>query len=453
MKFIAKMLLLLFPFFLMGKSIATNCDEYLIQAEKNWHFSGSVLIVKKGKILLSKGYGHAIFEHSIANNESTIFRMASLTKPITATAILYLCEKGYLDLNTPISYYLPNFSKRMGKKITIHHLLTHTSGLPDYLDYANLEWKRINHSPEELLKSIRNKTLLFRPGTQVKQSHTNYILLGAIIEAVTEKTYDDFLEDTFFTPLKMFASGYNDERLPLPKKAIGYAHNEKGKLICAPFEDLSIHYSSAGLYTCVEDLYLWDKALEEEKLISKKSMQKAWTPHAGHYGYGWSIQEKFSKKMATHTGAINGFVATYIKFFDDGLTVIILSNNEKSPTKIIAESLAAIAFGFPYELPTKRQTVMLPSSQYQKYIGQYMRGDKNEIKIYTNKDRLFLLLDNKKKQELFPLTAQGNDFYCKDKLDLKITFHQDSLGEANFLVIYENNQEFIFKKNFEDATI
>jgi CubicO group peptidase (beta-lactamase class C family) len=445
---------IILPCFIFSKNLSEELNLFLSDSEKNWNFSGSVLVSKKDKIILRQGYGKANFEHDVENSSDTIFRISSLSKLITATAILSLQEKGLIDLDKSIVAYLPYYPKKTGKKITIHHLLTHSSGIPDYTKFADYEkFQRQNLSTQKLISSFRNRTLEFRPGTKSEYSNSNYVLLGAIIEAITNTTYDKYLEKQIFSPLNMVSSGYDKQHIAIPKKAMGYSYDNKEHLINASFIDMTTSYSSAGLYSSIEDLFLFDRALQNQKILSIDSLKAFFTPHVGNFGYGWSIVKKFGKKMAYQTGKINGFHSTYVKFLNDDVTIIILSNNEKNPTETIADSLAAIIFSEPYENPVVRNEADVKTNIYKNYIGKYFHGNKKEMEIYTYNDRLFLLLDKKKKIELLPTSSEGKEFFCKSILDLKVTFNNDSFGDINYLSIYEKNQKFFFKKHKENDEI
>lgn len=327
----------------MAQDIEKKVDKYMNIYLKKGNFSGSVLIAKDGKILVKKGYGLADIENNITNNSKTIFRLASVSKQFTAMAIMELYEKELLDLNDTLTKYIPDYPH--GNKITIHNLLTHTSGIQNFTDFSDyVERLAIPTTIEETIKRFKNKPLNFTPGDEFRYSNSNYILLAYIIEKVSGKTYEKFIKENIFKPLNMVNSGNDRSNLVLKNRAKGYYFIEGGP-VDAWYIDMSIHIGGGSLYSTVEDLYLWDRALYTEKLVSKDSMAKIFTPYKGGYGYGWSIGENYGRKCISHRGGINGFSTIIERYVKDDVCVIVLSNMENAPTDTISRDLAFIAFG------------------------------------------------------------------------------------------------------------
>lgn len=290
-------------------------------------FTGSVLIVKEGKVLFRKGYGMADYEKKIPNTPSTSFRIGSITKQFTAMCILILEEKGLLNTHDPISKYIYDYPN--GDQITIHNLLTHTSGIAPYFFRLSEDTNRY-YSPLDLISLFKDKPASFKPGEKFDYINSNYVLLGYIIEKVSGKKYKDFLQQSIFTPLDMKNSGYEDRETTFQNKAIGYRsllfHPKK-----ADYYDMSILYSNGGLRSTVEDLYKWDQALYTEKLVKKKTLKKMFTVYYDvkpilPYSYGWYI-EKFDCMF--HGGYTNGFSSFIYRDTRKHLVIIILSNEDK----------------------------------------------------------------------------------------------------------------------------
>jgi len=184
----------------VAQDIEAKVDEYVGTYLKIGNFSGSILIAKEGRILLSKGYGMANLEHDVPNAPQTIFRLGSVTKQFTSMAIMQLREKGRLDVDDPIAKYLPTYPN--GEEITIHHLLTHTSGIPDFGEFPDLQKTIMIPSPvEKTIQRFKDKPLEFTPGEKFKYSNSGYILLGYIIEKVCGTSYEEFLKENVFQPL------------------------------------------------------------------------------------------------------------------------------------------------------------------------------------------------------------------------------------------------------------
>ena len=329
-----------------SKTIDNSIEEYLSSANSRGHFSGAVLIAKDGKIILDKGYGMANYEEGIPAAPNTKFRLASLTKQFTAMAIMILQEKGKINVQDPVSKYL-NDPPPAWNAITIYHLLTHTSGIPDLLRLPGFEkMKREKHTPAELIEFFKNRPLDFVPGENFTYSNSGYILLGYIIEKITGSSYSNFLRATIFEPLGMKDTGFETEPGMSKQKATGY-YLDHEQIVSSAYVDMTVPFSAGGLYSTVEDLYKWDQALYTEKLVSKKSRDAMFTPYRNNYGFGFVISRLYDRKFISHSGSIEGF-ATYIaRYPDDRVTIIVLNNvgGSQPPVGRMAINLAAILFG------------------------------------------------------------------------------------------------------------
>ncbi len=241
-------------------------------------FMGTVLVEKDGKLLLNQGYGSAELEWNIPNTPDAKFRLGSLTKQFTAASILLLEERGKLKVEDPISKYLPD-APAAWSKITIYHVLTHTSGLPSFTgfpEYSSTEWKDTN--PAELVARFRDKPLDFEPGTKFSYSNSGYVLLGYLIEKVSGQTYADFLQQNIFTPLGMTDTGLDSNAAILPKRAQGYAPSKTG-IHHAGYISMTIPFSAGALYSTTGDLLKWEQGLFSAKVITTASLAKMTTPH------------------------------------------------------------------------------------------------------------------------------------------------------------------------------
>lgn len=336
------------------QSTASRIDEYMrIYEQKGW-FSGTVLAAKKGDIIISKGYGMANYELGIPNTPQTRFHLGSVTKQFTAMAIMQLQEKGLLSVNDTLSKYIPDYPN--GKKITIHHLLTHTSGIPDYIndDSTFSSICKLYHPLNKMIERFKNKALEFEPGTRYEYSNSGYLLLSYIIEKVSGKTYEDFLEENIFKPLNMKNTGYDHTKPLIKNRASGYSIS-RDRLTNAEYFDRSNLQGADGLYSTVEDLYLWDRALYTEKLVSRGTLDKIFTPYppANTYGYGWT-----TNRIATrHFGRMDGFYTFICRNTQEDTVLIVLSNIQQAPVNIIGKDLNSILLGRGYKLPENLSTI------------------------------------------------------------------------------------------------
>lgn len=329
--------------------LTSKTDELL----KYHQFQGTVLIAKEGKILFSKGYGFANEEHQIPNSPDTVFRIGSITKQFTAIAILQLQEQGKLNMEDPISKYLLDYPN--GDQITIHHLLSHTSGIPSITDFPNLqEIQRQPTTIDQVIHYFKHIPLNFVPGTNCDYSDSGYIVLGAIIEVASGTPYHYYLQTQLLDPLHMQSTYYDDHHAIIPKRASGYAKNYEGQLKHASFIDMSFPHAAGGLVTTVKDLYKLDRALKEKKLLSKENNDLLFTIHGINpnspitYGYGFFIGSQNAElgqaddSIIGHYGTIEGFRAASYRYLDDDLSIILLSNVENTDINALHIAIAQI---------------------------------------------------------------------------------------------------------------
>ena len=433
----------------VAQDIEAKVDEYVGTYLKIGNFSGSILIAKEGRILLSKGYGMANLEHDVPNAPQTIFRLGSVTKQFTSMAIMQLREKGRLDVDDPIAKYLPTYPN--GEEITIHHLLTHTSGIPDFGEFPDLQKTIMIPSPvEKTIQRFKDKPLEFTPGEKFKYSNSGYILLGYIIEKVSGTSYEEFLEENIFQPVNMMNTGYDHHDTLLKHRASGYSIGGGG-LTNAAYIDMSIPYAAGALYSTVEDLYLWDRALYTEKLVKKSSLDRMFTPFVetesgaikAHYAYGWNVLSLFDRKVITHSGGINGFRQQIARYVDDDVCIVVLSNIETAPVDKISMDLAAIVFGEEYEVPKERMAAEVNPRIYDAYVGQYELAPDLIVTVTKENNRLFAQATGQPKFELYP--ESGTKFFAR-VADIQVTFVKNEKGEVTQLIAHQEGTDTAAKK-------
>ncbi|MBP1995427.1 serine hydrolase domain-containing protein [Paenibacillus eucommiae] len=310
-------------------NVTEHIHSYLEPLAQEGKFCGAILASHNGSILYSNGFGKANFELAVENTTKTKFRIGSITKTFTAVSVLQLVQKGKLNLDDPVSKYFPN--QKDGDKITVHHLLTHTSGIPNYTDDPHmLEWSAQPSSPEKLIERFSQNDLEFPPGEQYKYSNSGYVLLGSILEQISGQSYELYLKEHIFEPLGMKDSGLDTPGCILDFRASGYHLSENGSLLNAPFFDPSNAYSAGAIISTIEDMHIWDQTLHTEKLLKKSFIDQMFTPVKGEhdymYGYGWIIQDTPFGKLVAHSGGIPGFSSVLIRFLDNGVCVHVLSN-------------------------------------------------------------------------------------------------------------------------------
>jgi CubicO group peptidase (beta-lactamase class C family) len=341
-------------------NLKQQLDAYFRQLVEERTFSGSVLIEKDGVVLLKKGYGKSDYEKGKNNHIETNFNIASMNKAFTAMCILILEERGILSVNDTVDQFIPEYPN--GNLITLHHLMTHTSGIyafiNDPIDGLQVDsWRDFDKffTPEGLMELFMYRPLYFEPGTDWSYANSNFILLGVIIERVTGMTYAEFLKTNILDPLKMNHTFYDPyEKTHEHQKAVGYENINGDIPEKAIYWNPSLIFSAGGIFSTVKDLEKWSEALQSEKLVSRATLQKMFTPIQGYifnYAYGWFIFDELYNgqvyKHIWHGGAMPGYHSAISLFPEDNLTVIILENLS-APTedvytfdlKIIPEQVA-----------------------------------------------------------------------------------------------------------------
>jgi len=307
-------------------------------------FMGSVLVARGGQVILSKGYGSANLEWNIPNSPTTKFRLGSITKQFTAASVLLLEERGKLSTGDPVKKYLPD-APAAWDKITIFHLLTHTSGIPNFTSFP--EYKKIEPfatTPGEVVARFRDKPLDFAPGEKWSYSNSGYLLLGYLIEKITGGSYEKFVTENIFTPLGMKDSGCDSNSAVIAHRASGYVHDARG-FENAGFIHMSIPHAAGALYSTTEDLLKWEQGLFGGKVLKPESLAKMTTPFKENYACGLGVQIIDGHKRIEHGGGIEGFNTNLAYYPDEKLTVVVLANvNGKAPEEIAAK-LASIAHG------------------------------------------------------------------------------------------------------------
>ena len=347
-----------------GQTKAEKIDELMRLYNEYGQFNGSVLVAENGKVIFKKGFGMANMEWEVPNQPDTKHRLGSVTKQFTAMLILQLVEEGKLNLNVPITTYLPDYPKETGDIITIHHLLTHTSGIPNFTSFPNYqkELSKNSYNPKALIKIFSDSSLQFKPGEKFSYSNSGYLLLGAIIEKVSGKPYEQILHEKILDPLKMNNTGYDHHETILKNRASGYEKNEN-KLRNADYIDMSVPFSAGALYSTVEDLYLWDQALYNETLLPSKTRDLLFKPYikamGASYGYGWFVIKTpigntgDSVIVIGHTGGINGFNTSIQRIPSDKHLIVLLNNTGGAALIEMTTAIMSILYNTSYEMPKK----------------------------------------------------------------------------------------------------
>lgn len=344
---------------------AEQIEELLSAFEEYGKFNGSVLVSDQGKVIYKKGFGMANMEWDIPNQPNTKHRLGSITKQFTAMLILQLVAEGKLDLQAPITTYLPDYPKANGDRITSHHLLTHTSGIPNYTSFPKFreDENRNPYTPEEFVKKFDEKELDFTPGEKFSYSNSGYFLLGVLVEKLSGKSYEQMLQDKILTPLNMKDTGYDHFGDILKNRATGYERSGRD-YVNSSYLDMSIPYAAGSMYSTVEDLYKWDQALYTTSILPKQYMTLYFKPYIpaygnSHYAYGWGVgYTKIGKSMDSiyaigHGGGINGFNTNISRTTSNNSLIVLLNNTGGAPLNDMTTAIRGILHGKEYDMPKK----------------------------------------------------------------------------------------------------
>lgn len=424
------------------EDIAARVDEYIGPYVTMHQFSGTVLIAQNGQVMVSKGYGMANYQYDIPNGPQTKFRIGSLTKSFTAMAVMMLQERGLLDVSDPISTYIPDYPN--GGIITIHHLLTHTSGIPDHAELPdyNRERRVYRYDIDDTIETFKNLPLEFTPGEKFQYSNSGYILLGYIIEKVSQTSYENFIGRNILQPLGMEHTGYEHTGEIIHGLAAGYTM-QGSDIVNAAYRDISNAHASGALYSTAEDLYLWDRALYTESLVGRESLEKMFTPYTETYGYGWGVVDVFDRLMLGHNGETDGYQTNITRFPNDDVCIIVLSNFEQAPVGRIGIDLAAMVFGEPYDIPKVRQEIAVDPAVLKAYTGEYELNADFHLVISVENDRLFCQPTGQPLLELHPETETS---FFLGEVDAQISFVSNENDIIDTLILHQGGNDITFTK-------
>ncbi|HEV7475488.1 MAG TPA: serine hydrolase, partial [Pyrinomonadaceae bacterium] len=353
--------LLVFQTTICAQDKARKIDGLMSLYHQYQEFNGTVLVAENGSVIYKKGFGLANMEWNIPNEPDTKFRLGSITKQFTATLILQLVEQGKLKLDGKVTDYLPDYRKDTGARMTLHHLLSHTSGLPNYTAQPGF-FQNVSRNPfkvDDFVKQYASGDLEFEPGAKFNYSNSGYFLLGDIIEKITGKPYEQVLKEQILDPVGMKNTGYDHYGTILSKRAAGYVKTQNGYENAA-YLDMTIPYAAGSLYSTVEDLFLWDQALYGEKILSAASKELMFKPNLEGYGYGFGIRKaslgpnKLAVPVIEHNGGINGFNTTIVRLVGDKRLIVLLDNTSQGRyLDGLALGITNILYDQPYESPKR----------------------------------------------------------------------------------------------------
>jgi CubicO group peptidase (beta-lactamase class C family) len=396
----------------------------------------AVAIVRHGRIVRAQGYGMANLEHQVPVRSTTVFQSGSIGKVFTAAEILLLVQDGKLALDDPISKYLDGTPAEW-RSITIRHLLTHTSGLPDYGEDSTWLDLRRDYSEDELLRIIASHPLLRAPGQEWIYSNAGYTLLGMIIRSVTGAHWGVFLKQRIFDPLGMETARVISEEDIVPNRAAGYRVVDgevKNQEWVAPGQNT---VAEGALYLSVLDLAKWDAALYGDSLFARATKGLMWSPtrlndgRMVSYGLGWFLQEEPGRRAVEHDGEWQGFRSWLGRFLDDSLTVIVLGNSNSAAflPDLVGHRIAALVD--PALAPPVRTPIHLSPEALAEYAGQYRLPSGLRFQFRVAADGLDLSIGGQPVARVLP--ASKDVFFAPAFPIATFLFVRDSSGTISWL--------------------
>ncbi len=425
-----------------ASELTAKVEEYMTARVDRDRFSGTILIAHDSKPIVRRAYGMANLELDVPCKPESIYRLGSITKQFTATAVLILQEQGKLKVSDPVGKHVAKTPKTWDK-ITIEHLLTHTSGIPNYTGLASFS-KLITTklALTELIATFKDLPLRFPPGEKFEYSNSGYIVLGQVIETAAGKTYEQFLKEVIFDPLGMRDTAYDHPTPIVKNRAAGYGRFLGLATANADYIDMSLPHAAGALHSTVDDLLKWDQAIATAKLVPAKSLEAMFTPRKGNYGYGWMIEKRFGQTRQEHGGRIPGFVAMIARFPAEKLLIVILSNQDFAPVSRIGDDLAAIALGQPYVVPRLPKPIVVDAKALDLFTGEYEvdrpQGEKRIVKVAQDGKRL-VIGPKEGKSVMLAVPESSTGFYVLFQ-DVAFEFDRDKEGAVLGFTMIEDNE-------------
>ncbi len=438
-----------------GQDRVHRIDSLLHALYAKKKINGNFLIAEKGKVIYSHSFGLANEATKDTLNANSIFELASCSKQFTAMAIMMLKEKGKLDLDNPISQYIPELSYYKG--VTVRNLLNHTGGLPDYMELMDSLFDKTRIATNKDMIALFGKhhpKPLFEPNTKYEYSNTGYALLASIIEKASGLSYADYLAKSIFRPLQMTSSFVYTRRLS-PRKvdnyAYGYVYSDSLKKYVLPddLKETSMVVWLDGIVgdgcvnSTVNDLLKWDRALYTNTLLSAAGMKQVFetaTIKDGSrtdYGFGWAIENNADfGKLTSHSGGWPGYLTYIDRHVDNDRTIIILQNHEAVTVPI--KTIRNLLYNKVMPLPKQRTAITLTTAQLEELVGTYTIQEGMDLNISLNKEQLFVQLTG---QDPLPLFAESSSALFLKVVDAQLQVERDGKGMITHLFLLQNGNK------------
>lgn len=400
-------------------------------------FSGSVLVARDGEILLDRGYGLANREWNIPNDGETRFRLGSVSKQFTAVAVMLLHERGQIDLDAPIKTWITD-APAAWDGITVRHLLSHTSGIPNFTNFDDYQsTKTLPATVDSLIARFRDRPLDFKPDERWDYSNSGYILLTAIVERAGGQPYAQFVAENLFQPLGMSDSGYDSHAAVIPHRASGYTPTPAG-IVNADYVDMTIPQGAGALYSTTRDLLKWEQGLFGGRVLKPESLTQLTTVHRDNYAMGLMVQQADGNTTISHGGGIEGF-NTWLGYDPDRrLTVVVLGNLNGGAPGQLGGSLMTLARGGTVTLPNERQAIAVSAEALQVYVGVYELAPTFAITVTVVDGKLMAQATG---QQAFQLHPEAADKFFLREVDAQMSFVRDASGAVEALVLHQGGRD------------
>lgn len=427
--------------------VVGRIEARMIQLEQERGFSGVVSVSKGKEILLEKSYGWATPERDRKNSLERKFMIASVSKAFVAACILKLEEQGALSTHDFIGEYLPEYPAWASQNITIHHLLSHTSGIPDYINDRPV-WFKLRQltgwtpSTDELIMTFADRPLNFLPGARFKYSNSGYVLLAKIVEKVSQQPFGVFLVENILDPLGMDNTGVGDFN-QVGNRAVSY-RNTGGRL--KPIHNFKQEwiFGMGEMYSTAPDLRKWLHSFADTLILGKSAQDKMTTAVQNNYAYGWHVHQMFGRSLISHGGYLPGWNSYVYYFPEDSLSVIVMSNSEQANPLEMCNNISRIVFN------NEQEQVFRVSSA--PYAGRYEIVDSKadamstpfESEIVTVKEDEGMLNVHTPRGKTIRLTQLTTEEWSDPHSDIKVKFSESAAGLE--LLVLKNGQEWHWRK-------
>ena len=417
----------------------------------------AVLIAKNDEIIFERAYGLSSLTPKKKMKTDMVFQIGSMSKQFVSAAVLQLIENGMMRLHEPIQTYVPYYPEKKFP-ITIHHLLSQTSGIPEYFDVDEDEYELLarEYTPKNLIDFYKNKPLLFKPGDQYHYSNSNYPLLGLAIENVTGLSLKDYLETKLFDPLNMPSTGLWYRTNTKSKQIVnGYAENNGG-FQKGPEISATALYAPGGIVSNVKDQWTWYKALNNTTVLSSSIIEQLITEkftssgQGTSYGYGFAIKNIQGSATYQHSGILFGYTSTAVYIPDQDIFVCILSNTKFDRTEELSSYLFSVIMGNPIEIYSKTE---ITRDLLDAYTGTYtlINNDLERTFKLIIFDNQLIFHDPTAPQNDAILTPSGKDNFVLKTANAYFEFirsQRDTIVET--LKVTQGDEHYIFKRHVKN---